>query len=81
MQVQEGDIINTIKTYHEYFGHYHVAGVPGRHEIDTTQELNYPAIIKTIIDTGFKGYIAQEYIPAWEDKIAGLRYGLAQCDI
>jgi hydroxypyruvate isomerase len=81
MQVQEGDIIKTIKTYHEYFGHYHTAGVPGRNEIDETQELYYPAIIKAILETGFKGYVAQEFIVTWDDKIAALKDAFMRCDI
>lgn len=81
MQVQEGDIINTIKTYHRYFGHYHTAGVPGRNEIDDTQELYYPAIMKAILDTGFTGYVAQEFVVTWEDKIAALKDAIKRCDI
>jgi len=81
MQIQEGDIIRSIQNYHPYFGHYHTAGVPGRHEIDETQELYYPAIIKAIHDTGFKGYVAQEFIVTWEDKIAALKDGFMRCDI
>ena len=81
MQVQEGDIINTIKTYYEYFGHYHTAGVPGRNEIDDTQELYYPAIIKAILETGFKGYVAQEFITTWDDKIAALKDAFMRCDV
>ncbi|WP_010519788.1 hydroxypyruvate isomerase family protein [Croceivirga radicis] len=81
MQIQEGDIINSIKQYHQYFGHYHTAGVPGRNEIDETQELYYPAIIKAIHETGFEGYVAQEFIVSWEDKIAALKDALLRCDI
>ncbi|RNC88543.1 MAG: hydroxypyruvate isomerase [Allomuricauda sp.] len=81
MQVQEGDIINTIKTYHEYFGHYHTAGVPGRNEIDDTQELYYPAIMKAILETGFEGYVAQEFITTWDDKIAALKDAFVRCDV
>ncbi len=81
MQIDEGDVIRTIKNNHQYFGHYHTAGVPGRHEIDESQELFYPAIIKAIHATGFKGYLAQEFIPAKEDKIASLRDAIKICDI
>jgi hydroxypyruvate isomerase len=81
MQIDEGDVIRTINNYHSYFGHYHTGGVPGRHEIDETQELNYQAIIKAIVATGFKGYIAQEFIPAEEDKINSLRKAIVLCDI
>ncbi len=81
MQIDEGDVIATIQKNHLYYGHYHTAGVPGRHEIDDTQELNYPAIIKAIKATGFKGYVAQEFIPAAADKLASLRDGILRCDV
>ena len=81
MQIQEGDIIRTIQKYHSYFGHYHTAGVPGRHEIDETQELYYPAIMKAILDTGFKGYVAQEFIVTWPDKIEALKDAVGRCDV
>ncbi|SHJ84299.1 hydroxypyruvate isomerase family protein [Pseudozobellia thermophila] len=81
MQIMEGDIIRNIQDYHEYFGHYHTGGNPGRHEINETQELYYPAIMKAILDTGFKGYVAQEFIPTWDDKIAALKEGVTICDV
>jgi hydroxypyruvate isomerase len=84
MQISEGDIIATIKKNHEYFGHYHTAGVPGRHEIDDTQELFYPAIIQAVADTGFKGYLAQEFIPTAkekDDKIKALKKAVKLCDV
>lgn len=84
MQVNEGDVIHTIKNNHQYFGHYHTAGVPGRHEIDETQELFYPAIMKAIVSTGYKGYVAQEYLPTGKDskeKIAALKKAIKICDI
>jgi hydroxypyruvate isomerase len=81
MQIQEGDVIHTIQDYHDYFAHYHTGGVPGRHEIDETQELNYPAIMKAIVKTGFKGFVAQEFIPARPDPIASLRQGVQICDV
>jgi len=81
MQIDEGDVIRTIRDNKEYFGHYHTGGVPGRHEIDQTQELYYPAIMKAIVDTGFKGYVAQEFIPAAKDKIASLRQAVQTCDV
>lgn len=84
MQINEGDVIRTIKNNHQYFGHYHTAGVPGRHEIDETQELFYPAIMKAIVETGFKGYVAQEYIPTGKDskeKIAALKKAIKICDV
>jgi hydroxypyruvate isomerase len=81
MQIDEGDVIRTINANHQYFAHYHTAGVPGRHEIDETQELNYPAIMKAIVKTGFKGYVAQEFIPVKEDKLGSLRQAIAICDV
>ena len=81
MQIQEGDIIRTIQNSHQFFGHYHTAGVPGRHEIDQTQELNYPAIMRAITATGFKGYVAQEFIPASDDPIASLIKAIEICDV
>jgi len=81
MQIMEGDIIRTIRDYNEYFGHYHTGGNPGRHEINETQELFYPAIMQAILDTGFKGHVAQEFIPTWEDKIAALKEGVTICDV
>jgi hydroxypyruvate isomerase len=81
MQIDEGDVIRTIQDNHQYFGHYHTGGNPGRHEIDDSQELYYPAIMKAIVATGYKGYVAQEFIPAKEDKIASLRDAIRICDV
>jgi len=81
MQIMEGDIIATIGKYHEYFLHYHTAGVPGRHEIDESQELYYPAICRAITATGFDGYFAQEFIPAGADAAASLRDAIRICDV
>ena len=81
MQIDEGDVIRTIKNNHQYIGHYPTAGVPGRHEIDESQELFYPAIMKAIVDTGYKGYVAQEFIPAATDKIASLKDAVMRCDV
>ncbi|MCF0060388.1 TIM barrel protein [Dyadobacter chenwenxiniae] len=81
MQIMEGDVIATIKKYHKYISHYHTGGVPGRHEIDETQELYYPAIMKTIVDTGYKGFVGQEFIPSRKDAIASLKQAIGICDI
>jgi hydroxypyruvate isomerase len=81
MQIMEGDVIATIKKNSKYISHYHTGGVPGRNEIDETQELNYPAIMKAIVETGFKGFVAQEFIPKREDKIASLKQGVMICDV
>jgi hydroxypyruvate isomerase len=81
MQIDEGDVIQTIRDNYTYIGHYHTGGVPGRHEIDESQELYYPAIMKAILATGFKGYVAQEFIPAEKDKMASLKKAVIICDI
>jgi hydroxypyruvate isomerase len=81
VQIMQGDVIVRLKQYAEYIGHYHTAGVPGRNELDDTQELNYPAIMKAIAATGYKGYVGQEYIPTWPDKIASLGHGVRLCDV
>jgi len=73
MQISEGDIIRTIQQSHTYFGHYHIAGVPGRHEIDDSQELYYPAIMRAIAATGYTGYVAQEFIPTSQDTTDQLK--------
>jgi hydroxypyruvate isomerase len=89
MQIMEGDVIRTIRgdkdkkiePAHPYIGHYHTGGVPGRHEIDESQELHYPAIMRAIAETGFKGFVAQEFIPARADVLASLRQGVQICDV
>jgi hydroxypyruvate isomerase len=81
MQIMEGDVCATIKANHQYFGHYHTGGVPGRNEIDETQELNYPRIMQEIVDSGFKGFVAQEFIPKRSDKLASLKQGVQICDV
>ena len=81
MQIDEGDVIRTIRDNVQYIGHYHTGGVPGRHEIDDSQELYYPAIMKAIIETGYRGYVAQEFIPAAADKVASLRRAIEICDV
>jgi hydroxypyruvate isomerase len=81
MQIMEGDMIATIRANHQYIAHYHTGGVPGRAEIDETQEINYPAVMKAIIDTGFKGFCAQEFIPKRPDPLASLKQGVEICDV
>jgi hydroxypyruvate isomerase len=81
MQIMEGDVIATIRKQHAYFAHYHTGGVPGRNEIDETQELNYPAILQAIVATGYKGFVAQEFIPKRPDKLASLKQGVSICDV
>jgi len=81
MQISEGDIIRTITDNHQYFGHYHTAGVPGRNEIDETQELFYPAIMQAIVDTGYKGVVAQEFISKNNKPLDSLKKSILICDV
>ena len=81
VQVMNGDVIRRIKQYKDIIGHYHTAGCPGRGEIDDTQEINYPPILKTILETGYNGYLAQEFIPTWKNPIDSLRHAAEVCDI
>jgi hydroxypyruvate isomerase len=81
MQIMDGDVCDTIGENHRYFDHYHTGGVPGRAEIDETQELNYPRIMRAIAATGFKGYVAQEFVPKRPDAIASLRQAVNICDV
>jgi hydroxypyruvate isomerase len=80
MQIMEGDVIATIKANHPYIAHYHTGGVPGRHEIDSTQELYYPAIAQAIKATGYKGFIGQEFLPV-RDALTSLREGVKVCTV
>jgi hydroxypyruvate isomerase len=81
VSVMNGDIIRRIRQYKDLIGHYHTAGNPGRGEIDDTQEINYPAIMREIVNTGYTGFVAHEFIPTWDDKVASLRHGVEVCDI
>ena len=81
MQIMEGDIIRTINNNHQYFGHYHTGGIPGRNEINETQELFYPAVMRAIKSTGFKDYVAQEFQPTRKDKVASLKEAIKICDV
>lgn len=80
MQIMEGDVIRTIRTYHDYIGHYHTGGNPGRNEIDETQELNYPAIMRAIVETGYTGFVGQEFIPS-RTPLVSLREAVTICDV
>ncbi len=80
MQIMEGDVIRTIRDNHQFFAHYHTGGVPGRAEIDETQELFYPAIVREILATGFDGYLAHEFIPRSDDPIGSLAAAVRLCD-
>jgi hydroxypyruvate isomerase len=81
MQIMEGDVCDTIKENQQYIGHYHTGGVPGRAEIDDTQEIYYPKVMKTIVETGYKGYVAQEFVPRRKDALASLKQGVQICDV
>ena len=80
MQIMEGDVIRTIRQDKDYIAHYHTGGNPGRNEIDETQELNYPAIIKAILATGYKGFLGQEFIPKRE-PVGSLAQAFGICDV
>jgi len=80
MQIMEGDIISTIRNNQQHIAHYHTGGVPGRHELDQDQELNWPAICRAIIDTGFEGYLAHEFIPT-RDPMTSLSQALELCAV
>ena len=81
MQIMEGDVIRTIRDNKKYIFHYHTGGNPGRNEIDETQELYYPAIMRAILATGYKGHVGQEFIPKRKDKLASLEQGVRICDV
>jgi len=80
VQIMQGDVISRIREYHPYIGHYHTAGVPGRAELDDRQELNYPPIMRAILETGYQGYVAQEFIPT-RDKVKSLNAAVKLCDV
>jgi hydroxypyruvate isomerase len=80
MQIMEGDLCNEIRENIEYIGHFHTGGVPGRNEIDDSQEIYYPRVMKTILETGYKGYVAHEFIPK-RDPMSSLLQGIKICDI
>jgi hydroxypyruvate isomerase len=80
MQIMEGDIMRSIKDNGQYFGHYHTGGNPGRNEIDDTQEINYAPIMKAIVETGYRGFVGQEFIPL-RDKVTSLAEAVRICDV
>lgn len=81
VQIMNGDLIRNIRRYHPIVGHYHTAGNPGRGEMDDSQEINYPAVIRAILETGYQGYIAQEFIPTGEDPIGSLQQAFDVCNV
>jgi len=80
MQIMEGDVIRTIRDNHQWIAHFHTGGVPGRHELDDTQELNWRTVAKAIADTGYTGYVAHEFVPT-RDPLTSLREAVALCDV
>jgi len=80
MQIMEGDVIRTIRNNQQWIAHYHTGGVPGRHELDDTQELNWRTVSKAIGDTGFAGYVAHEFVPT-RDPLTSLREAVVLCDV
>ncbi|HEY6563164.1 MAG TPA: TIM barrel protein [Pirellulaceae bacterium] len=81
VQVMHGDVIRRLRQHQDLIHHYHIAGNPGRGEPDHSQEINYPAVLRAIADTGFAGYVAQEFLPTWDDPLAALREAVAICDV
>jgi hydroxypyruvate isomerase len=76
----EGDLIATIRNNIRYIGHFHTAGVPGRHELDENQEIYYPAVMRAIVETGYTGYVAHEYTPV-RDAVPSLIQAIKACDV
>jgi hydroxypyruvate isomerase len=81
VQIMQGDVIVRLKQYKDYIAHIHTAGNPGRNEIDDTQEINYPGIMRVVADIGYKGFVGQEFIPTWKDPVAALRHAARVCDV
>lgn len=80
VQIMQGDVITRIRQYHPFIGHYHTAGVPGRNELDENQELNYPAIMRVVAETGYTGYVGQEFVPT-RDSMKSLWESVRLCDV
>lgn len=81
VSIMNGDVIRRIRQHKDLIAHYHTAGNPGRGELDDTQEINYPAIMRAILETGYTGFVTQEFIPTWDDLVAALRHGAEVCDV
>ena len=81
VQIMQGDIIARIRQFHDYIGHYHTAGVPGRNDLDDQQELSYAPIMRAIADTGYTGYVGQEFIPRGPQPLAALSQAALLCDV
>jgi sugar phosphate isomerase/epimerase len=78
--IMNGDVIRRIRQYHDIIGHVHTAGNPGRNELDDHQEINFPAVMRALLDVGYKGYVGQEFIPT-RDPIVGLTQAVSLCDV
>ncbi|MEK6235467.1 MAG: TIM barrel protein, partial [Planctomycetales bacterium] len=81
VQIMNGDVIRRIRQYKDLIGHYHTAGNPGRGELDDHQEINYPPVMRAVLETGYSGYVAQEFIPTWDDPVHALRHAAKVCDV
>jgi hydroxypyruvate isomerase len=81
MQIMEGDLIETIRKNVQWIGHFHTGGVPGRHELDNTQEVQWDGVMRAIADSGFKGYVAHEFVPAGPDPLESLKKAADLCDV
>ena len=81
VQIMNGDLIRRIRQYRDILGHVHTAGVPGRHELDENQEINYPAVMRALLEIGYQGYVTHEFIPTWPDKLAALRHAVRLCAV
>lgn len=79
--IMDGDVIRRLRQHRDVIAHVHTAGVPGRGELDDTQELNYPALMRTLLELGYDGFVAQEFIPTWPDKALALRHAAKVCDV
>ncbi|MBN8248970.1 MAG: TIM barrel protein [Verrucomicrobia bacterium] len=79
--IMDGDVIRRLRQHREYIAHIHTAGVPGRGELDDTQEINYPAVMRALLEIGYDGYVAQEFLPTWTDRALALRHAAMVCDV
>jgi hydroxypyruvate isomerase len=81
VQIMNGDVIRRIRKHKDYIGHIHTAGVPGRCELDENQEVNFPAVMRALLEVGYRGFVAHEFIPTWPDKLGALRHAVQVCDV
>jgi len=81
VQIMQGDVITRLKQHKDHIAHIHTAGNPGRNEIDDTQEIHYPGIMRAVAEIGYKGFVGQEFIPTWKDPAAALRHAARVCDV